>query len=105
MTRSKTVALLVMIIGIGLMVAAIFFFQRAKQTTQALDIPYPGVNRLSVDEAKAAYDRQSAFFLDVRDAESFNASHIPGSLNIPANQLKDHLQEVPSGHWIITYCT
>lgn len=105
MTRSRAVALLVMIIGISLMIAAIFFFQRARQTTQALDIPYPGVNRVGVDEAKAAYDKQSAIFLDVRDAESFTASHIPGSLNIPTNQLKDRLQEVPSGQWIITYCT
>jgi len=66
---------------------------------------YPEVPRVSLADAKAAYETGSAVFLDVRDAESYAQSHIIGSLSIPLNELPDRMGELDKFAWIITYCT
>ena len=64
------------------------------------DIP-----RMSLEEAKAAFDAGEAVFLDVRPAESYALDHIPGSLSIPLNEVESRLGELDRETWIITYCT
>jgi hypothetical protein len=66
---------------------------------------YPEIQRVSLEDAKAAFDAQSAVFIDVRDSSSYAESHIPGALNIPLNELPNHLSELNKSDWIITYCT
>lgn len=68
-------------------------------------LPFPDVVRISLRDAKAAYDAGSALFLDVRDSDSYNASHIPGALNIEVAQLLTQLAKLDSSKSIITYCT
>ncbi len=63
------------------------------------------VRRVSLADAKAAFDAGSAVFVDVRPAASFESSHIPGALSIPLNDLASHLDELDPSSWIITYCT
>jgi 3-mercaptopyruvate sulfurtransferase SseA len=63
------------------------------------------VRRISVDEAKAAFDAGTAVFVDVRDSVSYESSHIPGALSIPLNNLTSHTNELDPSSWIITYCT
>jgi len=62
-------------------------------------------DRISLQQAKAAFDSQEAVFLDVRDAESYNASHIPGAVNIPLAMLENQASSLDPNRWIITYCT
>jgi len=66
---------------------------------------FPDVPRVSLADAKAAYDTGGAVFLDVRDAESYAQSHIVGALSIPLNELSDRMGELNKSDWIITYCT
>ena len=66
---------------------------------------YPEIPRVSIEEAKAAVDEGSAVVLDVRDAGSFAASHMPGAINIPTGELSSRLGELDKSEWIITYCT
>lgn len=68
-------------------------------------IPESEVPRVSLEEAKAALDGKTAVFLDVRAAGSYAASHIPGALSIPLNELEGRLDELDPADWIITYCT
>ncbi|MBI5202782.1 MAG: rhodanese-like domain-containing protein [Elusimicrobia bacterium] len=44
------------------------------------------------------------FMLDVRDAESFAAEHVPGATNIPLVELTKKLKTLPKDKTIITYC-
>ncbi len=44
------------------------------------------------------------FLLDVRTNEEFNFSHIPSSVNIPVDELRLRLDEVPSNKRILVYC-
>jgi rhodanese-related sulfurtransferase len=43
--------------------------------------------------------------VDVRDAGSFQAGHIPGSLNIPMASVQANLDLLPKGKQVVTYCT
>jgi 3-mercaptopyruvate sulfurtransferase SseA len=83
-------------------------------STQTASIPtevaggeptYPEVARISLDDAKKAFDDNSAVFVDVRSATSFAESHIPGAVNIPLSDINTRSGELDPNEWIITYCT
>jgi 3-mercaptopyruvate sulfurtransferase SseA len=61
------------------------------------------VERVSLDDAKAAFDSGAAVFLDVRASSSYEASHIPGAVSIPLNDLPTHMGELAPDSWIIPY--
>ncbi|MEW6404868.1 MAG: rhodanese-like domain-containing protein [Chloroflexota bacterium] len=61
--------------------------------------------RVSLEDAKAAYDSGSAIFVDVRSESSYAEAHIPGALSIPGTLLASRMGELDPGQWIITYCT
>ena len=66
---------------------------------------FPEIERITVTDAKAAFDSGAAVFLDTRDADSFALSHIPGAVLIPLPELESRLDGLDSETWIITYCT
>ena len=42
--------------------------------------------------------------LDVRPEQEYSAGHLPGALNIPAEELQQRLRELPSDRTIVAYC-
>ena len=46
----------------------------------------------------------SALLVDVRDPDEFEAGHIPGAINLPLNQIRQHLGELPRDREIWLYC-
>jgi 3-mercaptopyruvate sulfurtransferase SseA len=42
--------------------------------------------------------------LDVRDAASYAAGHIPGALNLPLAELPERAAELDRGRAYVTYC-
>jgi 3-mercaptopyruvate sulfurtransferase SseA len=71
---------------------------------QALNEPEE-VARVSLEEARAAYDKNEALFLDVRSTSSYASSHIPGARSIPLADLESRMGDLDPSQWIITYCT
>jgi rhodanese-related sulfurtransferase len=64
--------------------------------------------RISVEEAKRRFDAEPRIvFLDTRSPEAWDKSHIqiPGAIRVPAEEVEQHLAEIPRGRAIITYCT
>ena len=65
------------------------------------------VPRVAVQDAAAAIQSGEAVVVDVRSAEAYQESHIPGALSIPLFEI----EKDPTGvkldkdKWIITYCT
>jgi len=45
-----------------------------------------------------------AVLLDVRTAGEFSKGHIPGALNIPVDELRQRLDELPRGKAVAVYC-
>lgn len=79
--------------------------QSALPSAAPAEIPYPEIVRVRLGNAKAAYDLKQATFLDVRDAESYANSHVPGAISIPLAELEARLKEIDPNAWILTYCT
>jgi hypothetical protein len=65
------------------------------------------VPRVSVEDAAAAIQSGEAVILDVRSAQAYQASHIPGALSIPLAQIETNPAglSLDKAKWIITYCT
>jgi len=66
------------------------------------------VTRITVDEVKQRLDRGEEFaFLDTRNPQAWAESDrkLPGAIRVPANELEQHLNEIPKDRAVITYCT
>jgi len=53
----------------------------------------------------AALQEKGAFFLDVRTGEEFLLGALSGAANIPLDELRDRLPEVPKDRFILVYCS
>jgi NADPH-dependent 2,4-dienoyl-CoA reductase/sulfur reductase-like enzyme/rhodanese-related sulfurtransferase len=49
-------------------------------------------------------EHTDAFLLDVRTREEFAAGHVPGAVNIPVDELRARLGELPKDRLILPYC-
>lgn len=47
---------------------------------------------------------ETAFLLDVRTIAEFEAGHIPTAVNIPVDEIRDRMQEIPTNRPIYIYC-
>ena len=66
------------------------------------------VTRVTVDEVKQRMDRGEQFtFLDTRNPQAWAEADtkLPGAIRIPANEVEQHLDQIPKGRTVITYCT
>ena len=56
-------------------------------------------------DAKKLVDANGAAALDVRDADAYIASHIPGALQIPLARVEGEIPYLPKDKPLIAYCT
>ena len=97
--------------GLMLVIAVVILVIQTQQPAQTpnsnqnSDIPYPQVERVSQQDAKAAYDAGTTVFVDVRGDDSYNLGHIPGALSIAEEEMENRFSELNPNDWIITYCT
>lgn len=60
--------------------------------------------QLDIEAALAAPAAERAFLLDVRSPQEFASGHIPGAMNIPVDDLRSRLGELPRNREIAAYC-
>lgn len=76
------------------------------ESVNRLEVENPGkIERVTLQDAKSAFDSNSAVFVDVRSQEAYNALHISGALSIPEAEIQARLNELNPDQWIIPYCT
>ena len=66
------------------------------------------VTRVTVDEVKERMDRGESFtFLDTRNPTAWAEADtkLPGAIRVPADQVEEHLDEIPRDRTVIAYCT
>ncbi|WP_425616602.1 FAD-dependent oxidoreductase [Anatilimnocola sp. NA78] len=54
--------------------------------------------------AAPGHNSPSSFLLDVRTATEFAAGHLPGAINIPIDELRARLGELPRDRRLVAYC-
>jgi len=106
--RRKLFPWILLVGGVLLLLAGLAFAWQnrpnaipARPTVASVD----QVPRVSIADAKAAFDAGTAIFLDVRDSSSYAGSHIPGAVLISLSDLPARMGELDSSTWIIPYCT
>jgi len=114
--RVSLTPLLIVGLGLLLMVVSLVWFINSNQAPAAgeLDVPSPAatsnipepeIMRVSLDEAKTAFDQKQAVFIDVRGEPYFSQGHIPRSLSLTNDEILGRLDELDPNAWVITYCT
>jgi hypothetical protein len=63
------------------------------------------VHRISAEDLREKVKAGSVTVVDVRDALSYQAGHIPGSLSIPLASVEANLDLLSKGKPIVAYCT
>jgi 3-mercaptopyruvate sulfurtransferase SseA len=79
----------------------------SESQTHRVPLTEAEVPRVPLDVAKAAIDTGEAVVVDVRSAEAYQSSHIPGAISIPLADIEANPTGVKldKDQWIITYCT
>ncbi len=66
------------------------------------------VSRVTAEEVKRRIDRgEPLVIIDSRNPQAWSQSNekLPGAIRVPANQVAQHLNEIPKNKAIVTYCT
>ena len=63
------------------------------------------VPRIKVQDLRDLIAKNAVTVIDVRDADSYLAGHIPGALHIPMTRIDGEVPYLPKGKPIVTYCT
>jgi rhodanese-related sulfurtransferase len=64
--------------------------------------------RVTVDEVKERMNRGEKFtFLDTRNPKAWGEAEtkLPSAIRVPADEVEQHLDEIPRDRAVITYCT
>ena len=77
----------------------------ARQSTGHEDHEGHDAPRITLADAKKDFDSKSAVFIDTHAPEQYAQRHIPGSINVPANNIEPYLNKIPKGKKIIAYCS
>ncbi|HEY2847780.1 MAG TPA: rhodanese-like domain-containing protein [Pyrinomonadaceae bacterium] len=81
------------------LLATVAAFSQSTKYKDTSEVP-----RISLDDAKKAFDDKSAIFVDARPAESYKDEHVKGATNIPLGSTTD-FSSLPKGKTIIVYCS
>ncbi|MDZ4820801.1 MAG: FAD-dependent oxidoreductase [Planctomycetota bacterium] len=60
--------------------------------------------QVDIETVLSAPEHERPFVLDVRTAQEFDGGHIPGAVNIPVDELRNRLSELPRDRSIAAYC-
>jgi rhodanese-related sulfurtransferase len=64
--------------------------------------------RVTVDELKERIAREEEFaFVDTRNEKAWAEAEtkLPGAIRVPADEVDEHLDQIPKDRTVITYCT
>jgi NADPH-dependent 2,4-dienoyl-CoA reductase/sulfur reductase-like enzyme/rhodanese-related sulfurtransferase len=60
--------------------------------------------QVDIEQVLAATDQDRPFLLDVRTSTEYAAGHIPGAVNLPVDELRSRVKELPRDRKIAAYC-
>ena len=74
-----------------------------------VSVPLPkGLEAITIAEARTAYDKHLALFLDARPADQYDEARIPGAVSLPADTFDDHFPDaadkIEASPFLVIYC-
>ncbi|PIB32680.1 MBL fold metallo-hydrolase [Maribacter sp. 4G9] len=65
---------------------------------------YEMVNRISANELEKAMNDERPLIIDVRKKSEYDSEHLLGAINIPLNEINQHLAEFPKDTTFVLHC-
>jgi rhodanese-related sulfurtransferase len=63
------------------------------------------VPRIAIDEVKALMAKRQVVLIDVRDPQAFAEGHMPGAINVPFDDIPNHVDAWKKDkRLLVTYC-
>lgn len=59
----------------------------------------------SVSALKNLMASGNPLLIDVRNPPEYEARHLPGAINLPLNELEQHLEAIPHDQDVVVYCS
>jgi 3-mercaptopyruvate sulfurtransferase SseA len=100
-----------LVIAVGLLAACnsqeVFVPQTPSTPVQSPQPKNPAdeARRITAEELHKLWDKKDVLIIDTRGEPDYKASHIPGSISVPANEVATKLEELPRNKMIVAYCT
>jgi hypothetical protein len=95
-------AAIILIAGLG---AVIWAIQLGQQPDAGPTSSNPVIDRVSMADAKTAWEAGTAVYIDVRAKNAYDSAHIPGAISMPLDTVEQQLNSLDPQAWIIPYCT
>jgi glyoxylase-like metal-dependent hydrolase (beta-lactamase superfamily II)/rhodanese-related sulfurtransferase len=70
----------------------------------AADREYETVGRISPAEFESMYEDSEPLVFDVRKKSEFDSEHIVGAINVPLNEINEHLSQFPKETFFVLHC-
>ena len=67
--------------------------------------PADEARRITAEDLHKLWDKKDVLIIDTRSEPDYKASHIPGSISVPASEVATKLEELPRNKMIVAYCT
>ena len=113
--KKQNFSMLFLVAGGVLLVLAFVMLLSQNRTSQTASLTsdssgheeetFPEIERVSLQDAKAAFDSGTAIFVDVRGDQAYAAAHVAGSVSLPLAEIESRIDDLDPNQWIITYCT
>lgn len=65
---------------------------------------YETIYRISPKELEKAYKAEKPLIIDVRKKSEFDSEHVIGAINVPLNQINQHLAQFPKDRSFVLHC-
>ena len=77
----------------------------AKNTAASSAAAQDDAKRISLKEAKQAYDAGTAAIVDTRGLTAYQSEHIKGAISMPVDEVEKRYSELPADKQLIFYCS
>jgi rhodanese-related sulfurtransferase len=67
------------------------------------DVPFDGVERVTLNQAFVAFLQEEAVFVDVRPMNDYDSGHIPQAVSLPLTALETRYTRLNRDSWVIVY--
>lgn len=74
------------------------------QSPQPQQNPADDARRITAEELYKLWDKKDVLIIDTRGEPDYKASHIPGAISVPANEVATKVDELPRNKMIVAYC-
>jgi 3-mercaptopyruvate sulfurtransferase SseA len=67
--------------------------------------PADEAKRITAEELHKLWEKKDVLIIDTRSEPDYKATHIPGAISMPANEVPAKIDELPRNKMIVAYCT